>query len=308
MGVLKHRATGRCVTLAARSIVGRAEGCAVRLASRRASGEHAVLFWDGDRWSTRDLGSRNGTTVDGRRIAITERVDVAPSAEFCFGDDTERWTLEDAGPPAASARAMATGEVRTADHGLLVLPDAADPRATLFEDRDGRWLIEIDGDVRSAVDHERVEAEGAWILRIPPPAHGGALPTTHAVDSVKLMNDTMLRFEVSRDQEHVALSIVRGGQRTSLDERTHHELLLVLARARLRDKECGAPPAEQGWVYVDDLLGMLKLDLKHLNVKLFRARQQLARAGLIGAGVLVERRQTTRQIRLGTAAIEIVRH
>ncbi|WP_437666322.1 FHA domain-containing protein [Sorangium sp. So ce1182] len=308
MGVLKHQATGRRVTLAARSLVGRAEGCAVRLTSRRASGEHAVLFWDGDRWSTRDLGSRNGTAVEGRRVATTERVVLAPGAELCFGDDAERWTLEDAGPPTASALAAATGEVRTAEHGLLVLPDAADPRVTLFEDRDGCWLIELDGDVRSAMDHERVEAEGPWVLRVPPPAQGGAVPTTHAADSVMLMNDTVLRFEVSRDEEHVALSILHGGQLTSLSGRTHHELLLVLARARLRDKENGAPAAEQGWVYVDDLLHMLKLDLKHLNVKLFRARQQLAQAGLIEVGALVERRQMTRQIRLGTAAVEVIRH
>ncbi|AUX41613.1 hypothetical protein SOCE26_030340 [Sorangium cellulosum] len=280
----------------------------MRLTSRRTSGEHAVLFWDGERWSTRDLGSRNGTTLDGRRIATTERVAVALSGELCFGDDAERWTLEDAGPPTASARAAATGEVRTAEHGLLVLPDAADPRATLFEDRDGRWLVELDGDVRSAVDHEQVEADGPWVLRIPPPAQGGAVPTTHAADAVKLMDDTVLRFEVSRDEEHVALSIVHGGQLTSLSGRTHHELLLALARARLRDKQSGAPPAEQGWVYVDDLLDMLKLDLKHLNVKLFRARQQLAQAGLIEVGALVERRQMTRQIRLGTASVEIIRH
>lgn len=50
---------------------------------------------------------------------------------------------------------------------------------------------------------------------------------------------------------------------------------------------------------------MLQLDLHHLNVNVFRARQQLAGAGMIDAGSLVERRSTTREIRLGTTAVEV---
>lgn len=58
--------------------------------------------------------------------------------------------------------------------------------------------------------------------------------------------------------------------------------------------------------YVEDLLAMLHLDLQHFNVNVFRARQKLARTGVIDAGAVFQRRSTTRQIRLGVDAVEIV--
>ena len=161
---------------------------------------------------------------------------------------------------------------------------------------------------RPAVDGEQVDAGGSWTLRIPPPTHGSAMPTTTAPEAGaggKLAGVTVLRFEVSRDEEFVTLSLVHGGVATSLGARAHHDLLLALARARLADVGGGLPPPEQGWLYVDDLLSMLRLDLHHFNVNVFRARQHLARAGMMDAGSIVERRSTTRQIRLGTTAIEI---
>ncbi|MFO0588999.1 MAG: FHA domain-containing protein [Polyangiaceae bacterium] len=306
MAVLKHNPSGRRVTLAARSILGRAQGCAVRLTSTAASGEHAVLFWDGAKWSLRDLGSRNGTFVAGRRLGPAERCFVDVNEPFTFGDDAECWVLEEAGPPTASARHVASGEVCSAEEGLIVLPEPNDPRVTLSEDRDGQWLIETDGPARPAADGETIEAGGLWTLRIPPADRGSAVPTTTSPKGKdKLAGTTVLRFDVSRDEEFVKLSLVHGGAVTSLGARAHHDLLLALGRARLSDVERGLPLAEQGWLYVEDLLSMLRLDLHHFNVNVFRARQHLARAGMIDAGSIVERRSTTRQIRLGTTAIEI---
>ncbi|MGK4008265.1 FHA domain-containing protein [Sorangium sp. So ce1036] len=308
MAVLKHEAHGLRVTLPARARVGRVSDCAVRLRDRCASGEHAVLSWDGARWCVRDLGSTNGTHVRGRRLAFAERVPVDAGTELVFGGDAERWVLEEAGPPVASARAEQSGEVREAEQGLLALPDAADPRVTLFEDRHGRWQVEIDGITRPAVDQERVEAGGVWVLRVPPRTADGALPTTASnATTPKFLGVTVLRFEVSQDEEHIALSLVQGARVTQLTERAHHELLLLLARARLGDRDLGLPAAEQGWRFVDELLARLRVDLHHLNVNVFRARRQLARAGVVDAGAVIERRTTTRQLRLGTEAIEVIR-
>ncbi|XYH98134.1 FHA domain-containing protein [Sorangium sp. So ce1128] len=309
MAVLKHEAHGVRVTLPARARVGRAGDCAVRLRDRCASGEHAVLFWDGARWWVRDLGSTNGTHVGGRRLTFAERVPLEAGTELVFGGDAERWTVEEAGPPIASAWDEITGEVRVAEEGLLALPDAADPLVTIFEDQHGCWQIEVDGNARAAVDQERIEAGGAWVLRIPPHAADGAVPTTASTTaSPKLLGVTVLRFEVSHDEEHIAVSLVQGGKVTQLAARAHHELLLVLARSRLRDRDEGLPASERGWLYVDDLLGKLRLDLHHLNVNVFRARQQLARAGVLDAGSVIERRTTSRQLRLGTEAVEVIRH
>lgn len=263
------------------------------------------MQWDGARWWVRDLGSTNGTQVGGRRLASSERSVLETGAVVTFGTDEERWTLEEGGPPTASARAEATGEVRTAEDGLLVLPDVADPLVTLAEDRQGRWMLEIEGGTRTAMDQERIHAGGIWTLHIPVFC-GERVPTTSSSSRTpELAAEPVLRFEVSRDEEYITLSLVHRDEVTALGDRAYHEVLLALARARRADQQNGLPTADQGWMYVDDLLEMLKIDLKHFNVNIFRARQNLARVGMLDVSTLVERRSTTRQIRIGLA-VEIV--
>lgn len=287
--------------------MGRADGCAVQLGSRHASGEHAVVFWHEHRWCVRDLGSTNGTHVDGRRVVAGERVPLEPGVTLWFGGDEERWQLADDDPPATRARCAETGELRDATDGLLALPDANDPQITLFEDLNGRWQLEADGALRAARDQDRVAIDGrAWILEVCPQPET-VVPTTLKEGAPVVLGAMTLRFEVSRDGEYVALSLVRGASAIPLGGRVHHEVLLLLAEARLADKAAGQPEAERGWLYVDDLLTALKVDLQRFNVNVFRARQHVARAGVLDAGALFERRATTRQIRLGTDSIEVRR-
>jgi Nif-specific regulatory protein len=49
-------------------VVGRASSNAIPVADERASRRHAEIFFQEGGWWVRDLGSRNGTLVDGRRI------------------------------------------------------------------------------------------------------------------------------------------------------------------------------------------------------------------------------------------------
>ena len=81
MGVLERADGARRIALGGRVLAGRGERCDLRLASPRASGEHAVLTWRDGGWHVRDLGSRNGTLIDGEPLALTDdlvcdRIDV----------------------------------------------------------------------------------------------------------------------------------------------------------------------------------------------------------------------------------------
>jgi hypothetical protein len=49
----------------------------------RVSNRHAALEWDGVRWLLRDLGSRNGTSVDQRRLKTPKRL--KEGAQIRFG-------------------------------------------------------------------------------------------------------------------------------------------------------------------------------------------------------------------------------
>ena len=52
---------------------------------------------------------------------------------------------------------------------------------------------------------------------------------------------------------------------------------------------------------------MLGTDPEPLNVGICRARKELAGFGIADAGTIVERRSTSRQVRLGTDKVEIVK-
>ena len=68
MGLLKQVETDQEISIRARCLIGRHPGCDLRLDDPRVSSEHSSVHWTGERWEIRDLGSRNGTTVDGNRL------------------------------------------------------------------------------------------------------------------------------------------------------------------------------------------------------------------------------------------------
>ena len=54
--------------------LGRSQACDVVVAHDTVSRRHAELWRDGDRWFVTDLGSSNGTWVEGRRVDRARRV------------------------------------------------------------------------------------------------------------------------------------------------------------------------------------------------------------------------------------------
>ena len=62
--------------------IGRSSACELVLADDTVSRRHAELFLDGGRWILRDLGSSNGTWVNGRRVVEAE---VRPGDEVHLG-------------------------------------------------------------------------------------------------------------------------------------------------------------------------------------------------------------------------------
>jgi hypothetical protein len=65
-------------------VLGRSRDCDCVLADPSVSRRHAQLRRDGGRWLLRDLGSRNGTRVNGMRVL--DEVEVGPGDRVSFGD------------------------------------------------------------------------------------------------------------------------------------------------------------------------------------------------------------------------------
>lgn len=281
-----------------RCLVGRSRRCDLVLTARDVSSEHAILEWSATHWQVRDLGSRNGTFVDDARVTPGARTPLVAGASLRFGAGPA-WLLVDADPPCALAVALADGARRLADAGYLALPGPDDPALAVYQDADGRWLLDQDGAVRPLDDREVVDAGGLWRVHLPSAAAG----TEEA--GLVLTSRLRLRFAVSRDEETVALLALAGERRIDLQVRAHHYPLLLLARRRLADRAAGLRPDDQGWLRMDDLLAMLRTKEDHLGVAIHRARAQLARAGVADAAALVERRPGARMLRIGVTDIEL---
>jgi hypothetical protein len=304
VGILERIVTKNRCTLAAQSLVGRSGTSVVRIEDPRVSGMHAMLKWVRNRWEMRDLGSRNGTTVDGRKLVSNEWAELHEGSELRFAGG-EPWVLVSALPPVASATPE-TGPVQLAESGLLVLPDYSAPVACVYEDADGLWWVEVGDEARLAVDQETISTGQPWVLSIPPPIPNVNTTTTMRIVPTLTLDLVTLFFRHSADEEHVEMWIAHDGGETPPVTRAYQYALLTLARARIRDRDAGLPPPEQGWLYVEKLLTMLKMDAERLNVDIHRARKELAQLGIMDAGAIVQRRPSTRQIRLGTDRVEII--
>jgi FHA domain len=292
VGLLRDAESGELRALAARSLVGRTALCAVRIADPRVSSEHAVVAWRDDRWWVRDLGSRNGTFLDGRRLDPGEEAPIPPGGALRFGE--RAWTLDDDAAPAPVAVDLVTGAIVTAPGDVLLLPDGLGPTLSVGPTATGGWRAESDTERWDVADLDTVSA-GPQRFRL-------YLPTS-SDPTVGPDRPVELAFRVSPDEEQVDVEVSCGARVARFGRRSHHYLLLTLARIRLAQPNRSS--AERGWVQRDELAHMLRVDRATVNVQVHRIRQELGQHRLDGAERVVEVRTRTGQIRVGTDRIII---
>ena len=292
----------RLDALPARCVVGRSHACDLVLDVRDVSREHAVVHWTGAAWELQDLGSRNGTSLEGRRLVARECGPLAPGVEIRFGETLGAWRLVDDAPPRPMAVNLVDGRVVPVDVDELALPDADEPAVWLRRSDSGGWFAEPAGGPATRVEDRAVLTAGGepWRVHLT----DGVAATWQAASEPDAP-PVHLQFRVSADEEHVELAARVGDRRIDLKARAHHYPLLVLARARLADRAAGIVDGEQGWLAQDRLLQMLKVDANHLHLSIHRIRLQFTRAGVPDPARVVERRIGAGQLRLGVADLRI---
>jgi hypothetical protein len=298
------RARGERRSLPTRALIGRSRRCDLVLTDPSVSGEHAVIWWDGKDWWIRDLGSRNGTWVDDARLGLHESLRLSQGGQLRFGDTPRAWTVDSIDAPRPRAVLVDEGREAEGEDGILALPNEEEAVLAIYGDPRSGWVLESEREVRAVADLEELEVAGQrWRLHLPQLLE----PTQMAADEALRLAEISLCFEVSSDEEHVSLVAASSSSpaRVDLGSRAHHYMLLTLARARLADSELAEPA--RGWVYQDELYAGLGVDREQLNMAVFRARKQLAKAGIRDARRLVERRVDSQQLRLGVAEIQIQR-
>ncbi|MBK9647003.1 MAG: FHA domain-containing protein [Deltaproteobacteria bacterium] len=303
MGALRNPKTFLTITLPVRSVVGRGPSSALPLLDRRTSSEHATVFWASGRWRVRDLASRNGTWLNGRRVEPGVDHELVCGVVLWFGDRDNPWVLEDDTPPIASARGLTDGALVFAVADVLSLPSAAEPLATVLYQGRGRWILEDEHGEQAVHDHQELKiGDRVWRLHLPEP-RDTTLTSEHDPGDP---SEPSLRvyFLVSRDEESVSLTVVTPAGEHRWEPRAPHYLLLTLARQRLAETQLAEH--ERGWLDVDRLARMLNLNRKTVNVYICRLRAQLADAGVPGGATLIQRRLLSQQIRIGVGLLEIL--
>ncbi len=248
----------------------------------------------------RDLGSRNGTFVDGHRVSGSESVPLSRGSTLHFGSmQANGLVVRSVDAPVATG--LADGVEVTGSSEFLALPDEDHPIAVISLEGPEGWMCSVaDGTTAPVADGQRIVVEGrSWELMLPEVLD----PTREAASVVSA--GLKLHFAVSADEEYVELEAVVAGTSHRLRPRAHQEALLVLARARLEDQANDVPESEQGWVYTSDLARMMNATSNRLHVSLHRAKKELQ--ALEGATELevLERRRTTQQVRVATPFLAV---
>jgi hypothetical protein len=306
MASIRDISTGRTQLLEPEHLIGRAPTSALRLNHRYISAQHALLRWTGDRWELKDLGSRNGTFLDGNRLRPGEEYPIRTGSKIAFGKLLEeQWELVDESSPRVMAVPVDGGDPVLLDGDLLALPSIDDPRVTIYRNGEGVWVLEQPDESITPITNLQVfEVAGrSWRFC----CTENICTTSLAVAVADLeVRHLQLSFSVSRDEEFVQLHMSCGGTTFDVGARTHNYLLLTLARRRLADAAEGLPDTTCGWIYQEDLAHDPTMAPPQLNIDVFRIRRQFAGLGVIDAANVVERRPRTRQLRIGTGLISIV--
>lgn len=285
-------------------LIGRAPLSALRVLERYVSAQHALLRWNGSAWELKDLGSRNGTFVDGVRISPGRERVVRLGAKLAFGKVERQWELVDVSPPTPMAVPLDGGDPVLLEDGLLALPSSEDPRVTIYRGADNAWVLEQPGEAIAPITNlQVVEIDGrSFRFCFAEEFSRTGLPAVPELE----VRHLQLVFSVSRDEEYVKLDCLFGGTRFDLGTRTHHYLLLTLARRRIADAAEGLPETSCGWVYHEDLARALGVGQPQINNDVFRIRKQFVAMGVSDAANIIERRPRTQQLRIGTGALRVI--
>ena len=306
MASIRALSTGRTRLLEPEHFIGRAPTCALVIDERYISAQHAVLRWTGDRWELKDLGSRNGTFLNGSRIKPSDEHDVRRGERVAFGKPEQEWELVDEGPPSVMVVPLDTREPEPVlfQGELLALPSSDDPRVTIYR-IDSSWVLERSDESITPITNLQTFDVGGRIWRF---CCTDNICNTSLADFSAIgleVRHVQLAFSVSRDEEFVQVQMSCGGSTFDMGSRNFNYLLLTLARRRLGDAGAGLPETTCGWLYQEDLAHDPTMAPPQLNIDVFRIRKQFAGAGVVDAANIIERRPRTRQLRIGTGLLAI---
>lgn len=261
---------------------------------------HAAIEWNGQHWQIRDLG-RNGTWLEQQKLAAAENTVLQTGQVINFANQPQNnWAVENLDAPCNLLLGLNTESPTEALSPYHLLPDSKTPLAALsFCNIRAQWLLEVRCPNISGNEEygeKIIPANGLielgryhWQLFL----NAEQAQTLELTDKQARAEDCEFQFEVSLDEEHTQLSLQYQREKVDLGERSHHYLLLHLARLKAQHAKQGLDSKSQGWINNEQLAKELGLEVSHINIQIFRARKQIADAfpDMSGLSELLQRRR-----------------
>ncbi len=285
--------------------IGRGAGCRIVDDDNFVSTSHAEIRWNGNRWWIQDLNSRNGTWVDGRRLAPGRPVPLTKGSRFAIGRPDNRWVLVCDTAPVAMAEAPDGSLVQSEDGILALPPDSDEPLLSIYRNHLGEWVVDAESGTRNVKSGEHIAAgDERWTLHLP----DDQIQTMTRVDKVPTPSNVQLLLILDSDDSARDIHLLHEGRVMPVTSRASSNLLVRLAMARQADNKAnGIDADEAGWLDQPQLQVEFDLTGNAFNVAVHRLRNVFSRAGLTESSGVIERRARSGQVRIGIADIIIDR-
>lgn len=272
MATLINKQTQEKVTLRVNHTFGRdAETNITILQSPSASRNHAIICWDGKEWRLRDTSS-NGSFINQVRSNQGVFNPLKDKAKIRFGHlPSETWEVLDLTPPVTCLIPLHESLPLIPLYDTELLPlDNVEIMVYLAEG--GQWFCDAGEGGNILTSGDKVGHDGLfWQF-----SEARTSDITATESTAPPPDDIQFHFQVSQSEEHVSLNLVVDNRVIDFGERSHHYLLLLMARQRLEDQAKGLDVAEQGWIKKDVLIKMLGMEEQHINIHICRFRKQVA--------------------------------
>ncbi len=241
-----------------------------------ASRLQASIQWNGSCWVLQDTSS-NGTFINGKLIngGVKKRLEQGNRIQFGALSACE-WVFINDEAPQCMLVPLETGSSPIELNGIVVLPNDDSPEITLYQSPNGDWVCENESGVTTLEAGLKISTkDNNWYF-----VSADTFDSTKKAEKhPKTISDLIeVNFIVSKNEEHVSLSILFENILIDLGERTHHYLLLILARKRMADHQLGLDKSEQGWIDKNLLSQQVGLDENYINIQIYRFRKQLIKA------------------------------
>jgi FHA domain len=271
--------------------IGRGPANDVVLSDDSVSWHHAQVWVEGDAAWIRDIGSRNGTFVNGQRavsaVRLTDgdRLQIGASVVLTLSGaslDVVHWRVRHVEDLATGVRVLVRGPrfvMGSARGSDLRIDDWPLTAATLIVHENGElWLATAEGE-REVAANEPIDVSGR-LLRVverdsehAPTVDTGVNPATYSL------------VTRAHPTDGASVSVTDPGSgREFVVTGNRGVLLFALARQWVRDREAKLAAGQVGWVGTEELVtavwGRGGGDVNNLNVLVHRLRGQLTEEGL----------------------------